>query len=216
MLKQIIKSGKISKIPYSVDGMLFRLFDRYGGNQEELLNLNEKNMMREKKTDLTSRITILEQERIFLLKRIEDLQQRNTMLVQEKILLGEKLVSITNNYQKAHHDKKEHEEKEAVLQIKLEEMNKKVQTLGDKVGSKTIQLKSLVDGLKRYAKLRGIEAGKDTFFSLNFLLMCEPAWVNNVRDLEDFFIEYEAETKTPLLQLENKQGGLIQIKKGEK
>ena len=73
----------------------------------------------------------------------------------------------------------------------------------------------MVDGLKRYAKLRGIEAGKDTFFSLNFLLMCEPAWVNNVKDLEDFFIEYEDETKTPLLQLENKQGGLIQIKKGE-
>ena len=211
----VIKSGKISKIPYSVDGMLFRFFDRFGGNQEDLLYLNEKNMMREKKTDLTSRITILEQEKINLLKRIEDLQQRNTVLTQEKLVLGEQLATMRNDYQKVHHDKMEHVQKEALLQRKLEEMNSKVQTLGDKVGSKTIQLKSLVDGLKRYAKLRGIEAGKDTFFSLNFLLMCEPAWVNNVKDLEDFFIEYEDETKTPLLQLENKQGGLIQIKKGE-
>ena len=211
----VIRGGKTSKIPYSIDGMLFRLFDRFGGNQEDLLYMNEKNMMREKKTDLTSRITILEQEKINLLKRIDDLQQRNTMLTQEKLVLGEKLAAMRNDYQKVHHDKMEHVQKEAMLQRKLEEMNSKVQTLGDKVDGKTIPLKSLVDGLKRYAKLRGIEAGKDTFFSLSFLLMCEPAWVNNVKDLEDFFIEYEDETKTPLLQLENKQGGLIQIKKGE-
>lgn len=211
----LIRSGKTSKIPYSVDGMLFRLFDRYGGNQEELLHLNEKNMLREKKTDLTSRITILEQEKIDLLKRIDDLQKRNTMLTQEKLGLGEQLAAMRNDYQKAHHDTMEHVQKEAMLRKKLEEMNSKVQTLGDKVDGKTIQLKSLVDGLKRYAKIRGIEAGKDIFFSLHFLLMCEPAWVNNVKDLEDFFIEYEDETKTPLLQLENKQGGLIQIKKGE-
>lgn len=209
----LITSGNMSKIPYRVDGLLFKAYDKFGGDQEELLHLNEKNMMKEKKTDLTSRITIIEQEKMNLLKRLDDLQKRNTVLTQEKQQLHQELEKLRATYLQVHQDKMEHVEKEAMLQKKLEEMYSKVQTLGNKVGDKTIQLKSLVDGLKRYAKLRGIEAGKDTFFSLNFLLMCEPAWVNNVRDLEDFFIEYEDETKKPLLQLENKEGGVIQISK---
>ena len=208
-------NGNMSKIPYKVDGLLFKAYEKFGGDQEELLNLNEKYMLREKKTDLTSRITTLEQEKMSLLKRIDDLQKRNTMLTQEKLVLHDKLIALQNTYDKVHVDKIEHQRREDELQKKLAEMNRKVMSFSDKVGTKTIQLKSLVDGLKRYVKIRGIEKGKDTFFSLHFILMSEPAWTNNVRELEDFFIRYEEDNKKPLLQLDNQNGGIVQITKPE-
>jgi hypothetical protein len=72
-----------------------------------------------------------------------------------------------------------------------------------------------VEGLKRWAKLRGLEAAKDMYVSLNYVLIKEPEWVNNTEELENFFYETELELKKPLLEIDNQQGGLIQITKGK-
>ena len=43
----------------------------------------------------------------------------------------------------------------------------------------------------------------------------EPVWVENTEELENFFYEAEEKSKKALVEIENKQGGLIQIKKSE-
>lgn len=83
------------------------------------------------------------------------------------------------------------------------------------MGHTTVKLSSLVEGVKRYTKFRGLDAGKDIFFSLNYLLIKEPVWVENTEELENFFYEAEEKSKKALVEIENKQGGLIQIKKSE-
>lgn len=45
--------------------------------------------------------------------------------------------------------------------------------------------------------------------------MKEPVWVDNAEELENFFFEIEEKSKKAIVEIENKQGGLIQIKKSE-
>ncbi len=96
-------------------------------------------------------------------------------------------------------------------QMQIEEMGEKINMLREKLGTKTIPLESLADGLKRYAELFGIEKGKVLLLSLSYLLKKEQAWTDNVESLENFFIKAERENKTSLLTLENNQGGVVQI-----
>ena len=77
-------------------------------------------------------------------------------------------------------------------------MEDRMQKLQDKLGHTTVKLSSLVEGVKRYTKFRGLDAGKDIFFSLNYLLIKEPVWVENTEELENFFYEAEEKSKESL------------------
>ena len=211
-----IKSGIMSKNSYKIDGTLFRAFERYGGKQDDLVHLNEKNMLREKKVDLTSRITTLEQEKMNLLNKIRDLEIRNNVLAKDRATLEKKVKDLEYKYSVtylANYNNKNNEE--ALRREMAAEMEDRMQKLQDKLGHTTVKLSSLVEGVKRYTKFRGLDAGKDIFFSLNYLLIKEPVWVENTEELENFFYEAEEKSKKALVEIENKQGGLIQIKKSE-
>lgn len=93
----------------------------------------------------------------------------------------------------------------------IKEMEQQIKVLNDKLGNTTVPLKSLSEGLKRYAKLYGLKEGKDLLKSLSYILQKEHVWVDNVENLENFFIKAEEENKTPALSLKNESGGIVQI-----
>ena len=93
----------------------------------------------------------------------------------------------------------------------IKEMEQQIKVLNDKLGNTTVPLKSLSEGLKRYAKLYGLKEGKDLLKSLSYILRKEHVWVDNVENLENFFIKAEEENKTPALALKNESGGIVQI-----
>lgn len=93
----------------------------------------------------------------------------------------------------------------------IKEMEQQIKVLNDKLGNTTVPLKSLSEGLKRYAKLYGLKEGKDLLKSLSYILQKEHVWVDNVENLENFFIKAEDENKPPALSLKNESGGIVQI-----
>jgi uncharacterized protein (UPF0335 family) len=207
------ESGNLYKIPYQVDAWLYKEYARNGGKREQLLAQNEKSLLKSNREDLTSRISNLETEKYTLLERIRELEQKCNLLAMDKNALSKQLYELK---QKEKHSEAlnaaQHEKMEEELKQKLSEMDIKVKTLQAKLGTRAVKLSSLVEGVKRYTRVRGLDAGKDIFFSLNYLLMREPVWVDNTEELENFFIENELEKNKPLLQLENRKGGIVQIK----
>lgn len=87
----------------------------------------------------------------------------------------------------------EHEKREKILQQQLSEMSGMVENFKDKLGTKTVKLKSLAEGLKRFAKVHGLEQGRVLLLSLSYILLGEKAWSDNVASLEEFFIEARKE-----------------------
>lgn len=207
------ESGNLYKIPHQVDAWLYKEYARNGGKREQLLAQNEKSLLKSNREDLTSRISNLETEKYTLLERIRELEQKCNLLAMDKNALSKQLYELK---QKEKHSEAlnaaQHEKMEEELKQKLSEMDIKVKTLQAKLGTRAVKLSSLVEGVKRYTRVRGLDAGKDIFFSLNYLLMREPVWVDNTEELENFFIENELEKNKPLLQLENRKGGIVQIK----
>ena len=76
------------------------------------------------------------------------------------------------------------EEKETDNQI-TERVNKKKK----KIGEATVPLKVLVDGIKKRAQLKGLDAAMELFEHLNNILYDIPEWHRNVPGLEKYFIE---------------------------
>ncbi|MCR5131058.1 MAG: hypothetical protein K6C10_06320 [Prevotella sp.] len=73
----------------------------------------------------------------------------------------------------------------------------KIETLRDKLGKETVFLKDLVEGLKEYAKIAGIDKAFELFLNLNYVLMSVPAWAKNAPDLKKFFIDNKTPSPTP-------------------
>lgn len=63
----------------------------------------------------------------------------------------------------------------------------KIVTLQEKLGSKSVPLSVLAEGLKDYAEESGIDEAHNVFVLLNTLLISVPAWTKNVPDLKEFF-----------------------------
>ena len=81
---------------------------------------------------------------------------------------------------------KEYQEREKALEDKI-------QTLQEKLGSKSVPLSVLAEGLKDYAEETGINEAHNVFVHLNNLLISVPAWTKNVPDLKRFFINARKE-----------------------
>ena len=75
---------------------------------------------------------------------------------------------------------KEYQEREKVLVDKIV-------ILQEKLGSKSVPLSVLAEGLKDYAEESGINEAHTVFVHLNNLLISVPAWTKNVPDLKEFF-----------------------------
>ena len=86
---------------------------------------------------------------------------------------------------------KENKEKD----VQLAEMKSQVKMLKEKLGKETIPLSTLVEGVKRFAELKGIKEGKDMLEHLTYVLKKVPVWIDNVEPLENFFIAAESEEK---------------------
>ncbi len=85
----------------------------------------------------------------------------------------------------------------------LEEMKSQVKMLKEKLGKETIPLSTLVEGVKRYAELKGIKEGKDMLEHLTYVLKKVSVWIDNVEPLENFFIAAEQEEKKLLASTVN-------------
>lgn len=75
---------------------------------------------------------------------------------------------------------KEYQKREKALEDKII-------TLQEKLGSKSVPLSVLAEGLKDYAEESGINEAHTVFVHLNNLLISVPAWTKNVPDLKEFF-----------------------------
>jgi hypothetical protein len=212
MFEGFIKCNDTYCIPYKIDLLLFQEYVRYGGLRRDLEIKINNEYLKESKTELVSRINANDEENTKLKKKIEQLEKRNAEMAKINVDLQKQLKKLTLEHSKT---QEIDSVKEKEWQKLMDEMNLKVKRLQDKVGTKTVRLSSLVEGLKRWAKLRGLEAAKDMYVSLNYVLIKEPEWVNNTEELENFFYETELELKKPLLEIDNQQGGLIQITKGK-
>ena len=73
---------------------------------------------------------------------------------------------------------------------KVESLEKKIQTLRDKLGNQSVPLSILAEGLKDYAEETGIDKAHDLFLHLNLVLNSVPAWSKSVPELKRFFREY--------------------------
>jgi hypothetical protein len=105
----------------------------------------------------------------------------------------------------------EREKSNKLTRQQIEGIDMQMKTMIEKLGKTTIPLKSLAEGLKRYAKLYGLEKGKELLLSLSFILKKEHVWTDNAESLENFFINAEEENKKPTLSLTNEKGGIVQI-----
>lgn len=78
-------------------------------------------------------------------------------------------------------DKEEHETDTQITE--------RVDVISEKIGEATVPLKVLVEGIKKRAKLKGLDAAMELFEHLNNILYDIPEWHKNVPGLETYFIE---------------------------
>ena len=76
------------------------------------------------------------------------------------------------------------EEKETDTQI-----SERVNVISEIIGEATVPLKVLVEGIKKRAQLKGLDAAMELFEHLNNILYDIPEWHKNVPGLEKYFIE---------------------------
>ena len=64
-----------------------------------------------------------------------------------------------------------------------------VRDVSEKIGEATVPLKVLVEGIKKRAQIKGIDAATELYDHLNSILYDIPEWHMNVPELEQFFID---------------------------
>ena len=64
-----------------------------------------------------------------------------------------------------------------------------VRDVSEKIGEATVPLKVLVEGIKKRAQIKGIDAATELYDHLNSILYDIPEWHKNVPELEIFFID---------------------------
>lgn len=69
------------------------------------------------------------------------------------------------------------------------EMEMAVREVNEKMGEATVPLSVLVDGIKKRAKIKGVDAATELFDHLNSILYDIPEWRKNVPELEKFFAD---------------------------
>ena len=128
-------------------------------------------------------------------QEVMNLRMRKSMLEeltvhQEKHMLNDKqhLAEEMQARAKMISVNKEYQEREKALEDKIK-------ILQEKLGSKSVPLSVLAEGLKDYAEESGIDEAHTVFVHLNNLLISVPAWTKNVPDLKEFFKKARKEMK---------------------
>ena len=70
-----------------------------------------------------------------------------------------------------------------------QKMEVTVRDVNEKIGEATVPLKVLVEGIKKRAQIKGIDAATELYDHLNSILYDIPEWHKNVPELEQFFID---------------------------
>ena len=70
-----------------------------------------------------------------------------------------------------------------------QEMEMAVRDVNEKMGEATVPLSVLVDGIKKRAQIKGVDAATELFDHLNSILYDIPEWRKNVPELEMFFAD---------------------------
>ena len=74
-----------------------------------------------------------------------------------------------------------------------QEMEMAVRDVNEKMGEATVPLSVLVDGIKKRAQIKGVDAATELFDHLNSILYDIPEWRKNVPELEQFFADKKDE-----------------------
>lgn len=90
-----------------------------------------------------------------------------------------------------------------IHKVELDEMAVKIKTLQDKLGSKTVLLSTLAEGIKSYAEETSLEKAHDLFDQLNTILIGEKAWVDNAKQLKKYFQELNKKKKPVSTHIEH-------------
>lgn len=74
-----------------------------------------------------------------------------------------------------------------------QEMEMAVKDVNERMGEATVPLSVLVDGIKKRAQIKGVDAATELFDHLNSILYDIPEWRKNVPELEIFFADKKDE-----------------------
>ena len=137
--------------------------------EEEISALQHKYNEAKKSAEASKQeVMNLRKRKSILEEQIEHQEMR--MLTEAEMQIRAQMISVDKGYQ----------EREKALEDKI-------QILQEKLGSKSVPLSVLAEGLKDYAEESGINEAHTVFVHLNNLLISVPAWTKNVPDLKEFF-----------------------------
>ena len=88
--------------------------------------------------------------------------------------------------------KKEKDEQEKQKEILLKE----IKGLKDKLSNETVRLKVIADGIKDRAEMYGVKEAGDLLDKINSILVTVPIWVDAVKEIKEFFKEYNKSNST--------------------
>ena len=183
IFKSYYFSGHMSYIPYSVDNYLIAKYEEFGGKKEELKREDKKISKKDEQ------IRKLEIENANLLAQMNDLKMKNIELEQKVNMLASQLDKHAKERELMSMSEFEHQKREEMLKEQLEEMTSMVKKFKDKLGSKSVPLKVIADGIIQKANTMGLNDACVLFEQINLLLYDVSAWRNNKSELDEFFAE---------------------------
>lgn len=152
-----------------------------------------------------------------------DLENENKILKNSLSELQEKYRQLEKKYksqiaeQSKQKEEKDYSEelnkKESEWKAQLEEMDGIIKTLREKIGNETIPLRTIIDAIKKKAKLVGISEAFDLFEKFSLALYDVEVWRNNRFELENFFAELSKPSSH--VKVEVLSGGIAQITEKE-
>lgn len=103
--------------------------------------------------------------------------------------------------------------REAEMNAKVDEMNRVIQDLQNKLGTETVPISVIVEGIKRKARIAGIVAANNLFEQVDIILYNVETWRNNRIELMSFFEDLVR--PAPQVKVEVQTGGIAQITEKE-
>lgn len=103
--------------------------------------------------------------------------------------------------------------REAEMKFKVDEMNGIIRDLQNKLGTESVPLSVIVEGIKRKARFAGIVEANKLFEQVDILLYNVETWRNNRIELMTFFEDLA--NPAPQIKVEVQTGGIAQITEKE-
>lgn len=209
-----IASSSMYNIPYEVDRFLLERYQEYGGNNI-LKDFNKNDKDKKEVKEIFYKEELEKENKKLSLQNLE-LTNENKSLKMTVADLQKKVIALKNqlDYHASREQEKsfkemKHHERQAELEAKLEEMNGYIETLKEKIGNQSIPLNTIIDAIKKKAKLVGVHEAYDLFEKFSLALYDVELWRNNKIELERFFEDLNTPAVTQVVNAQ--PGSMVQV-----